>query len=109
MIENQNGSIKAQDLDTIMAVGIFAKNVQIVDSVGVGFREPAEIPRIKEHLMSALRKVECTVLCGADVGQMEMFDLSAGCSGDRVIVSPGASTPPHLCPRPFGDKFCQQT
>ena len=51
MIENQNGSIKAQDLDTIMAVGIFAKNVQIVDSVGVGFREPAEIPRIKERLM----------------------------------------------------------
>ena len=42
-----------KDLDTIMTVGILAKNVQTVDSewCGVGFREPAEIPRIKERLM----------------------------------------------------------
>ena len=57
------GAKKLKDLDTIMTVGILAKNVQTVDSewCGVGFREPAEIPRIKERLMSAaVCKVECT-------------------------------------------------
>ena len=72
----------------------------VVYGIEVGRRGPAEMPPIKERLMFA------TPLCNTDVWQMEMFDLSAG-RGDRVIVSPGASTPPHLRPRPFGDKFCQ--